>query len=399
MMARPGLWWFGSLHVELRGPGASAVIRELQRAGVALYEVRVGSRTCNLVISLQDFPALYRVCRQNGVKLRFLEKSGAPFFARALLRRKFLLLGLGLFVALVFLWSSMIWQVTVSGVEGEDVQAVVQAARDSGLYVGAWKRNIPDVNAVQQEMLAKLPDAIWVGVQIEGTKAQVKVVEKIPGVTERSEQPHSILVAKPGVIRRVIATRGQVLVHPGQAVQPGQVAISGSLGQGTHQVAASGKVLAEVWYQSKVQIPLQIQQNELTGESVTRTYLDIFGLSVRIWGWAEPRYPSAVERDEVTSWDIGDWVLPIQLKRVQVQQAQQTAYVRSLDEAQQEAVRMAAQDVRRQMQPGGVILGQRVLQRQVSRGKLYATILTRTEEDIGTAGPVASPSEPGDDST
>lgn len=391
MRAPVSTWLFGGLHIELRNMGMSDVLRQLQRAGVPLYEIRMGRSTCTLVIVLSDFRSLHQACRANGCRLRVIERFGAPFIGRALLRRKSLFIGFVVFLGLILTSTSMVWKVSVSGVPGEDVPAVLQAARDCGLYVGAWKSSIGDLDGVQQGMLDKLPSATWVGLQVTGTKAHIEVVEKIPGVTEVSQTPHNIVIAKPGVIRRVIATRGQVMVKPGQLVQPGQIAISGDLGQGAKHVAAAGQVLAEVWYQSTVEIPLQVTQAGLTGDRAERSYLQLGPLSLRVWGWAEPHFKDTVERESTTSWHIGGWTLPFQWRTVDLEQVKSQPFAHSTEQAEQSALQMAAQDVERQMAGHGSVLGQSVLHRRVEHGKLYETVMTRTEEDIGVAAPIASP--------
>ncbi len=389
MSGRVSLWLSGSLCVRLSGTACSQVVSALHQSSIPLYDVRVEGTTCTLEIALPHFSALYRVCRRHRVKIRFLERRGLPFVARVLLRRKFLVGGAGAFIVLLVAASSMVWQVSVVGANPDQIQTVLAAARESGLYPGVWKHRLRDVNDIQRALLAKLPGAIWVGVRVVGVKAEIEVVEKIPGVTAQSATPSDIRVTKPGVIQRVIAERGVALVHPGQAVVPGQIAISGNLGDGTKQVAARGEVLAEVWYKSTVEVPLTVRPAGLTGASVTRDYLTTGGFHVRVWGWSEPGYKNAVARDTETDWHIGRWRLPIQWQQVQLQQVVPQVWQRSVTQAELVALDMARADVRRQAGKTGVVLGQTVLHRQVSRGNLYETVMTRTEEDIGAPAAMA----------
>lgn len=388
MNGRSGLWLHGALYLELRRGRYEDVPRLLSQQGVFLYDVQMGASTCRLCISLRDFPKVYRVCRAHGVKIRFLRRFGVPFAGRALARRKSLAVGAILFAALVYGAASMVWQVRVTGTDAAQTESVLAAASSLGLHPGAWKRSLPDVNQLQRDLLSKLPDVIWVGVRVVGTKAQVDVVEKIPGVSKSTQTPHNIVVRKPGVIRAIIATRGEVLLKPGQTVQPGQLAISGDLGGGAKQVPAQGEVLAEVWYKSTVQLPLTVRPSGLTGASVQRDYLAVGNTSLRTWGWSQPNYKHVVERERSTQWHIGPWRLPIAWQQVTLEQVQPQVWVRTVDNGEQTALDMARQDVLRQIGTGGVILGQTVLHRELARGKLYETVMTRTEEDIGAPAPI-----------
>jgi similar to stage IV sporulation protein len=383
------LWWSGSLSLELRGNDVTGALHELQRQGISLYGIRFQGRICTLTISLSDFRRFYRVCRTHRVRFRVLARRGLPFTGRNLRRRKSMIAGFLLFVCLLFGLSSMVWSVSVTGVDDPDAEAaVLQAARDAGLVPGAWKRTLPDPGTLQRALQERLPNVAWVGVSVEGTRVTIEALQKIPGVTEESPPASNVVARKPAVIRRVLATRGQVLVHPGQTVHPGQILISGSLADGTRTVAAQGQVFAEVWYTSQVEVPLHVPQQALTGRFVAEDFLSVGGLNLRVWGWREPPFAAAFESDSVTDWHLGSWRLPVQWRHVKLYETSTAAVDQSADEALQEALRIAVQDVGRQMGDGRV-LGQKVLQRQVTRGKLYATVLTWTEEDIGVSRRIA----------
>jgi similar to stage IV sporulation protein len=382
---------FGALHVELRGQQASEVVRVLQQQGVPLFGVRVRGGFVYLTIGLNRYPELYRTCRSMRVKLRFLRREGLPFVIRNASRRKAMLVGIVMFFCMMYAMSSMIWQVQVSGVKEETAALMLQTARELGVSVGAWKSVLRDVDSLQDKLMQKLPNLVWVGIDAHGTRVKLDALEQIPGVTLTSETPHNIVAAKPAVIRKVFASRGEVVVKPGQVVTPGQLIISGDLGGGAKQVPAQGKVLAEVWYTSTVRIPLKVRQQGLTGESVERDYLSVGSWRLRVWGFRQPHYQAAEERVDETDWRLGNWRLPLQLQKVTVYEASPVAVSASVKEAETSALHIAIQDVQSKMRKEGVILGQNVLHKEVSHGNLYETILTKTEEDIALAAPFRSP--------
>ncbi|WP_067922967.1 sporulation protein YqfD [Alicyclobacillus shizuokensis] len=379
-------WWFGSLYMELRGAAVPDVIVELQRRGIPMRHVRLGQGRATLLAGVRDFPAVYRVCRARRVKIRFIERSGLPFTLRRVRRRKAFVAGMLLFLLLVYAQSQLIWRVNIDGVSEESEASLRQAAAEAGLYVGAWKGQVRDLDRLQADIQKRAPNLTWVGVNIQGTVARVEAVEKVPDVPEKPQQPHNIVAAKPATIRRVFATRGKSVVRPGQVVQPGQLLISGLLGDGK-EVPADGEVWAEVWYTSQVSLPLQVRQSGLTGQEVQRQYLLLGPWAIRVWGWQEPRYKASIERDHDTDWRLGKWRLPLQLRTATVYEAQPYAVRHSVTAAEKRALTLAAADVKRQMGGDGVILEQKVLQRKVSRGKLYEKVFTRVEEDIAVAAP------------
>jgi len=377
------VWIRGAVRVTLLGPLAELVVRNLVHDGVPLYGVVAQGGTCTFVICLGDFQTLYRISKQERVKIRIREKIGLPFLWREFAKRKMMIAGIAVFCIGLYVMSHMIWQVTVSGVENDDAVTIVQAAKDSGLSVGTWKGKIAELNVIQKKILSKVPSLIWVGIDIQGSRAKLEVVERIPGIPKSNMVAHNIVATKAGVILKVFTTRGQVLVTPGQVVQPGQVVISGSLADGQKQVPAAGQVIAEVWYVSKVDLPLKTNQNELTGEFIHRDYFRVGNLQVPIWGWQQPHYQDTETRYTLTDWHFGNWLLPIQWQRSTLYEVSSHSIQIQEQSLKQHVLELALQDVSTQAGAEARLLGQQVLHREVSHGKLYETILTKMEENIG----------------
>lgn len=378
----------GYLYVELLGQRAGEVVRELANSSVPMYQVRVRENVANIGFGLSDFATVYQVCHVRRVKIRFIRRAGFPFFVRKARRRKMLLLGSALFAALLFAFQSVVWHVEVSGVSPEDATAIVQAARASGVYPGAAISVARDVERLQTELQKRIPSLMWVGVNVQGTRVKIQALEKVPGVAVKSNQPHNIVAIRPAVIRKVLATRGSVQVQLGQVVQAGQVLVSGVLGGGEAEVPANGVVLAEVWYRSQVSVPLHVSQQALSGVDVQFDQIQLGKLNVRVWGWRVPRYAAWYDQTSDTTWKIGNWELPVLLRHTTRYEASPYAVAQSKQQALATILSIARQDVATLPGQDRVVLGQTVLHSEVTHGKLYATVLTRTEEDIGTPAPI-----------
>ncbi|MBF8378259.1 sporulation protein YqfD [Alicyclobacillus mali] len=388
--------WFlnGSVTLWVTGPGARHIVAWLQQDGVVVRDVRFATGGVMLRLGVSALRRLMASRRDFGVRFRVVERHGAPFLARRLRRRKAFAAGALAFVAILYALSSIVWRVEIVGAEGEDQEAELrQAAAEAGLEVGQWKSRLAQPAELAERVVARAPNYVWVGVEVKGSVAVVRGIPKIPGVPQASQTPCNIVATRPGVILDVQASRGRVMVKPNQVVQPGQVLISGLLTDRGPSVPASGSVFAEVWYTSDVSIPLQISTQGLTGASVSREYLAVGGTRLRVWGFQEA--PSGVyERDAETDWHIGTWRLPVQWVHATLYEVKPTVWNLDVAAAKQEALVMAASDVRSLAGGDMVILGQSVLQERLERGTLYATILTRVQQDIGAPAPIPEAGEP-----
>ncbi len=382
------LFFAGSLTIELRGRQVHKCLSEFHQSSILLTRMKVREGKCVCTIQVSDFHAVYKICRRNKVKIRFLSRDGLPFLIRNSSRRKSLVTGFFLFVSLLLVFSSMVWKVQISGADEDTTAAISQAARSSGLYIGAFRWKMPPIEELSRNILKQTPNLIWVGVHLDGSVATIQSVEKIEGVNDKTTTPQNIVAAKPAVIVKTFATRGRVAVHSGEFVQPGQVLISGDLSEGETLVPAQGRVIGEVWYESKVQVPLKVNVEGLTGIYTKREYLDWNGALIRVWGFREPDFNVSVDRDSITNWHVGSFALPIQLKTVTEYQVRKGDDAKTVVEARAQAEKLALQDVEGRMGQDGTLVSQTVLHQEVSHGTLYETVLTKTNEDIGVTAPI-----------
>ena len=381
----------GNVRVKVESPSADALtplVRELYKRGVELSHLRIRESSCSFTTRLDQIRDLREIRRRYRVKVRFGRRGGLPVLAHRAWRRKSFFVGAALFVVILNVLGSLVWRVDISGVTGDTAETLSLAAKDVGIRPGAWRPSMPSPTTLQDELLKAMPNLLWVGVHLDGGVAKIDAIEKVKGVTPQSLPPQNIVASKTGVILKVFATRGDVLVKKGQVVSPGQVLISGSLADGSVEVAASGQALAEVWYTSKVVVPLQANQGVLTGQYVTRGYLNIGSAHFRVWGWQQPKYSSQIDESKEYQWHIGGINLPIRWQDVRVYEAGTKTYQQSVKEALLRAQELASQDVVTKGGNDSRVLSQTVLQQNVGRGNLYATVLTRLEEDIGVSEPL-----------
>lgn len=374
----------GELVLHLRGHDVGNCLTRMHEAGIPLRSVKVRESSGQCAVCLRDFDSVYRICRTSKVRFRIVHRRGLPFWRKRLWRRKMFAVGALFFVCVIYTMSSMIWRVDVTGPKDEDGMGEIRdAARATGIFVGQRKTEMADPVTLQQNLLSHAPNFVWVGVRTVGSVTTIQAIPKVKDIPSTVSVPQNIIASRPAVIQSVAATRGRVVVKKNQYVRPGDVLISGNLTEGRPSVPASGQVMGEVWYTTKVSVPLQVVQGELTGQKVTRDYLYIGPLKIRVWGFEEPHFSASYERDKGTDWAIGKFILPVQWQKVQLYEATQSTEIRSVTQAKTAALTLAERDVLTQMRTDGRILGQSVLHEQLQHGTLYETVLTRVSQNIG----------------
>ena len=130
-------------------------------------------------------------------------------------------------------------------------------------------------------------DLAWIGVEIKGTNAVVKVVEadKKPDIIKEDEYCN-IVATKPGIIAKIDAANGTPLVKEGDVIKQGTILIGGWLEgkyTGTRYVHANGEVKAKVWYEQKEKVYLNEEITSKTGSFENKYSVKINNFNINFY--------------------------------------------------------------------------------------------------------------------
>jgi similar to stage IV sporulation protein len=336
-----------------------------------------------MTILRSDVSRLRPLLRQTKSKIHFGKRTGLPFLWQGTWRRKSFLAGAVLFLSFLYVLTSVIWSVEVEGNKKLSPETILAAAEASGIHKGAWIARLPDTLVLQAEILDKVPELSWAGVSIQGTKVRIQVLEKIPSVKPSPNSPQHIVAGKKGIIERVLADKGIVKVQPGQLVNPGEIVISGDLGDGKTTVHASGRVEAKVWYTTELVIPLEQTRKVYTGQSYKKKYAVIGSFPVQVWGYGQNPYARYEELAVDQEFHVGSFTIPIQIRHTEVKEILEEKISLTEEEAKLEALKQSQADIHAGIGENGRIVSQKILHLRIEHGNLYIKVLSEVIEDIG----------------
>lgn len=378
-------FWKGYVQITLRGPRIPDLINEATRQGIVLWDIRqLKTGDYRARLRRGDIRRLILLLRQTGSKVHFERKFGIPFLTWRASRRKFFLAGALTFLIALYSLTSLVWDVEVDGeLKHISRETIEQAASDIGLHKGAWKGSLPDTDILQNQLLDKVPQLAFAGVQIQGTRVQIQVVEKVPGVKPQPTHPQSIVATKDGTVKDIFVHKGKANVVRHQFVRAGEVLITGDLADGKTYVHAKGKVTATVYYKSTLKVPLQVDRKAYTGNAVDKHFLTFWGFPVQIWGYGKIPYKQTEELQEDTEFAIGDFLFPIQYRHTEYREVHEEKATLTVAEAEKRGLELAKADVESKMGIDGKLQTQKVLRKEVKDDTLELQVLNITVEDIG----------------
>jgi similar to stage IV sporulation protein len=347
-------------------------------------------------ISVPDFFRLRPLVRQCGSKVRILAKRGVPFQLARLSRRKTFAAGMLVFVLLLFLLSTFVWQVRIGGDTAIPEEQILRAAREEGLFPFQWSLRLQDSSVLARRLTARLPDASWVGVEKKGTMIVITVVDSTKPQAKSAKGPQDLVAKMDAVVTRIIAENGKPQVERHDRVRSGQVLVSGWLGDGDRRkaVVSTGKVMGLVWHEMRIVSPLVREQKTLTGASKERTYWVIGSRALQIAGYGGQEYAESRTGGVLYPWRLGRWMLPLGILKEREMEVITTRDSLTTAQAKEAGLRQARAELLSRCGTDARITSENILHEQSESGKVRLTVLYEVEQSIAVERPIIqTPSE------
>jgi similar to stage IV sporulation protein len=384
-------YWQGYVKLRLTGKKIEAFINSAADHKLQLWDIRfITQDAVEFKIILQHFFKLRPHLRKTSCKIRVLERYGAPFFWDRLGSRKFLIVGMLLFAIILFLMSSVIWQVKVVGNEKITTIHILEAAKQIGIHPLQWKFKLKNPESLSKELQRQLPSASWIGVQFHGTQLTIEIVEAAKPEEKPLLSTRHLVASTNAMITQIKAEKGMPMVKINSFVRKGDVLISGLIGSVPNQqvVVAKGTVMGEVWYTSKIAVPLVLKQNSYTGDTAKKLYIVIGNRALQISGYRLKKFDLFMQESTRKSVQWHKWTLPIGWIHESLQETQILEQKRNQEEAVAIGIQQAQASILQGMDSEAHITAQKILHERVENGTVYMEVHFEVEQSIVQEQPI-----------
>lgn len=222
---------------------------------------------------------------QGAAEFTVLRRGGLPVWLLRARSRMGLVVGGLLAVALLLVSRLFVWDVRVTGNRELSAAEVLEELSACGFGVGSYLPAF-SVGEVENRVLLASKRLAWISVHLNGTVAEVQVLERTPAPdTEEPKKPADLIAKIDGQIELVELYRGNSLVRPGQAVRRGELLVSGifeSESNGCRFTRSAGRVLARTEHTYRIEIPLADVEREYYATEKAALWLIFFGNPVKI---------------------------------------------------------------------------------------------------------------------
>ena len=380
----------GSVLCEIRGAAPLRCLNALGEAGIeAKRAERADEFTLRLTLDERDYSAAAAIAARSQCELARISSRGGALLARRLRRRIALLTAAVVCFALLAAGSLFVWEIDISGcesvTEGEVRRALASAGVAEGSFWPAW-----DADAVKNHLLLEIPELAWAGVSVSGSRAEVRVRERIERPELASDgAPGSITAASSGIIERMEVYEGAPAVSVGDAVAVGETLVSGEMASAvgdTRYVRARASVTARTYVELTACAPLKYGRL-LEADTHSRWSLIIGSGRVNFFRGSSQTPPGCgkIIEEYPLAWE-GVFRLPVTLVRETVieysaQEAEEDPAL--LEQRLAEALQSRLE---RRLEGRGEALSVHFTARE-SGGALYVTLRAECREDIAVYTP------------
>ena len=221
-------------------------------AGLELWQVRQEKDGCLFFMDLPSFLRCRPYAKKSGIRLFVLKRIGLPFVLRRNRTRGLWAAGFLAFFCLLFGLSLFLWDIEYQGNTAYTDSQLDHSLNRMGIHCGILKWNI-SCEELETALREEYNGITWVSARVSGTRLYVHIKENevLMEIPEKENSPCDLTAEADAVITRVVVRSGIPLVKAGDAVEKGQVLVTGRIpitdDSGTeiaaHEVCADADIL------------------------------------------------------------------------------------------------------------------------------------------------------------
>lgn len=276
----------GVVHFHADGGSPERFLNLAAREDILLWNIRSKDGVLYASTRARKYKKLHPLALQAGVILTKEAQKGVPFLTKRFARHAGVLIGLLLFLLLVWFFSSFVWEIDVAGNQSVPTSQVEHVLDELGLRPGAFSMFL-QVRYIQNGLLLRIPELSGVTINLHGSTAYVRVRERrYPPEIVPQSLPCNVKASRDGKIVQIKTFAGKALVKPGEAVTAGQLLVSGVVQDkdgALRLIHAEGTVLARTKRDLSVTVPFHETVRAETGREVKRYTLNVFHYGVPLY--------------------------------------------------------------------------------------------------------------------
>lgn len=273
----------GIITIEIQSLIPEKFVNLMWKNNVHIKNLRKESITTMVMdVNLRDYDRIEDIAKKTKTKIKIINRRGFAFFFIKIKRRIALVLGILLFMGMLYYLSTFIWNIEITSDNSLSPYEIRQQLGSMGIKPGISRRNV-NVYDIEEKLIKNNDNIMWVRARVEGAKLKISAAERqSPPNIITEDSPCNLVAKKDGEVVRVYTKAGTSLVKKGDIIRKGQILVKGEQGKegATYQVHAVGDVICRTFYEEIKQVKIDTIKRERTGNKIENIYLNINGKNI-----------------------------------------------------------------------------------------------------------------------
>lgn len=377
----------GYLKVSIEGYYIEKFINICKSRKITIWNLnRKANVELELNIRIKEFKEMCKVAKKTGCKVKIKNKKGVPFLIHKYKKRRIFIILLLIVLILIGISSMFVWNVDITEENNQNLENIKNDIEEAGLKTGTLKSNVNSKEIINKIRL-KRNDVAWMGIELKGTNAVVKIVKASskPNIIDENEYCN-IVANKSGIITKINAQNGTANVKVGDTIKEGEILINGWMEgkyTGVRYVHAKGEIEAKVWYTESKKIPYILTQTRQTGNIENKYIIKINNFEINF----SKKYSKFKIYDTIETENkfkiFSDFYLPISITKTTYKEQKNVEKTYQVEEAKEQGIKELEESIEKEIENKQNILNKNVNVYQ-NEDSIDVYVTYEVLENIGT---------------
>ena len=367
------------ISLNIKGKNINRFIKRLRTKKIEILSLKYKNpNEADIIIYKKDYETVLKI--KSIYDVTELDVFGFIKIKRKIKISKHLIVLTLIAFAIFLFFTHVIFDVEVIHSNKDIRNLLLNELKAEGIKKLSFKKSYNEISKIKEKILNKYPDKIeWLEIEENGTKYTVRVEERTIVKEDENNTPRNIVAGKDGVLKKVIAEKGDIVKDMNDYVKKGDMIINGELifnEKVTGKVRAEGKAYAEVWYVTKTEYPFATYTETETGK--TKDIYAIKFLNHTFEFTLHKFKTKKIEEEDIVKHPL----IPLKLVKQKQKETKVTDQILTVEEAIDKAKEKAENDIKKNLSKDEYIIRSKYLKSTVKESIVEVEMFFAVYEDI-----------------
>lgn len=330
-----------------------------------------------LIINKEDYK---KISRKFDTKI--IRYYGKDYYKKTIMSNKYLIISYIIGLCLLNLLTNTIFNVEINCENKEIINKLITELEKNNITKNKRIKTYKELIKIKENIKKEIKEIEWIEITRTGTKYTIDITPKIIKDTKYPNKNVNIIASKDGVIKHIVVHNGEKVKEENEYIKKGETIISGEIYKDENlidYVEAKGEVYAEVWYLSKITVPLKYIERIEKDNKINHYYLEFFNVKMTLLGKYN-RKNKIIENECI----LNKPYLPFKVYREKIKNIEEIEINLTEDEAIKKGLELSEKEIMKDLSNQEHIISKNILKKEIKSSKMYIEVFYKLYENIAS---------------